>query len=28
VFLLRAAAAAYRGQAYTIPRWLSTPLVR
>jgi uncharacterized Tic20 family protein len=28
VFLVRAAAAAYRGQAYTFPRWLCTPLVR
>jgi uncharacterized Tic20 family protein len=27
-FLARAAAAAYRGQAYTFPRWLCTPLVR
>jgi uncharacterized Tic20 family protein len=27
-FLVRAAAAAYRGQAYTFPRWLCTPLVR
>jgi len=28
VFLVRAAAAAYRGQAYAFPRWLCTPLVR
>jgi uncharacterized Tic20 family protein len=28
VFLVRAAAAARRGQAYTFPRWLCTPLVR
>ena len=27
-FLARAAAAAYRGQAHTFPRWLCTPLVR
>jgi uncharacterized Tic20 family protein len=27
-FLVRAAAAAYRGHAYTFPRWLCTPLVR
>ena len=27
-FLVRAAAAAYRGQACTFPRWLCTPLVR
>jgi hypothetical protein len=28
VFLVRAAAAAYRGQSYAFPRWLCTPLVR
>jgi uncharacterized Tic20 family protein len=28
VFLVRAAAAVYRGQGYTFPRWLCTPLVR
>jgi uncharacterized Tic20 family protein len=28
VFLARAAAAAYRGQAYAFPRWLCAPLVR
>jgi len=28
VFLVRAAAAAYRGRAYTFPRWLCAPLVR
>ena len=28
VFLVRAAAAAYRGRAYTVPRWLCAPLVR
>jgi len=28
VFLVRAATAARRGQAYTFPRWLCTPLVR
>jgi hypothetical protein len=27
-FLVRAAAAAYRGRPYTFPRWLCTPLVR
>jgi uncharacterized protein len=27
-FMVHAAAAAYRGQAYTFPRWLCTPLVR
>jgi uncharacterized Tic20 family protein len=28
VFLVRAAVAARRGQAYSFPRWLCTPLVR